>query len=81
MQTMKARVPTTLSLKCSGVGFLASGSQYFITLGAASHLDGKHCVFGKVKSGYDVVQKIEQVGASSGKPSQPVYIQDCGQIS
>jgi peptidyl-prolyl cis-trans isomerase B (cyclophilin B) len=37
-----------------------NGSQFFITHVATPHLNGKHTVFGKVVSGDDVVDVIEQ---------------------
>ena len=33
-------------------------SQFFIVIGPASHLDGKHQIWGRVSSGMDVVNKL-----------------------
>jgi peptidyl-prolyl isomerase F (cyclophilin D) len=37
-------------------------------------------VFGKVKEGLEVIDKIESVGSQSGKTAQTVVIKDCGQL-
>ena len=48
-----------------------NGSQFFfVTTAAAPWLDGRHTVFGKVTSGMDVVDAIEQV--ETGRNDRPV---------
>jgi peptidyl-prolyl cis-trans isomerase B (cyclophilin B) len=37
-----------------------NGSQFFITHVATPHLDGRHTVFGKVTSGQEVVDAVQQ---------------------
>jgi peptidyl-prolyl isomerase D len=45
------------------------------------HLDGKHVVFGKVRSNKGLVRRIESLPTSSDKPLEPVIIAASGVLS
>lgn len=75
---LKHNQPGLLSMANAGPN--TNGSQFFITTVAAAWLDGKHVVFGEVTEGMDLVQKIESLGTSGGKPKAPVQIVDSGQL-
>lgn len=70
--------PGVLSMANSGTD--SGGSQFFITTGKASHLDGKHVAFGRVIEGMNVVNDMESVETDEkDKPIfQKVKIVDCG---
>jgi peptidylprolyl isomerase len=70
--------PGMLSMANSGPN--TNGSQFFLTTAKTPWLNTKHCVFGQVVEGMDVVQAIEKVGSGSGMTSKRVAIVDSGEI-
>ena len=44
----------------------SAGSQFFIMLDDAPHLDGNYAAFGKVISGMDIAHQIEEAGLNDG---------------
>lgn len=54
----------------------SAGSQFFIVSGEATYLDGEYAAFGKVTSGLDIVDKIQNVNTdASDKPTTDIIIQ------
>ncbi|KAI9670854.1 MAG: heme binding [Caeruleum heppii] len=71
------------SLRHTGAGVLSmansgpntNGSQFFITLNATPHLDGKHTIFGRVNAGMRIVQRMGLVKTdSTDRPLEDVKI-------
>ncbi|KAG0143384.1 hypothetical protein CROQUDRAFT_661274 [Cronartium quercuum f. sp. fusiforme G11] len=80
-------------LKCDQEGLLVMAnkgphtnqSQFFITLRPAEHLNDKHVVFGRVQSGFDVIESIAQVETDPKKHrpiggEEAVKIVHCGEL-
>jgi cyclophilin family peptidyl-prolyl cis-trans isomerase len=64
------------ALGMANTGAPNSGScQFFITVGRASHLDGKYTLFGQVVMGQEVAVAISEVPTGSGdRPKKPVTV-------
>jgi peptidyl-prolyl cis-trans isomerase B (cyclophilin B) len=50
----------TGTLSMANAGANTGGSQFFICHTPQPHLDGRHAIFGKMISGYDVLTRIEK---------------------
>ena len=69
-------------LSMANAGKDTNGSQFFLCFVATPHLDGKHCVFGHVSKGIEVLDQIESTPTGArDMPSSPIVIADCGQLA
>lgn len=61
----------------------SNSSQFFIVLAndetKLSKMNGKYVAFGEAVEGWDVLDKLDEVGGDAdGKPTSSVWIGDCG---
>ena len=60
-------------------GYDTAGSQFFIMLGEAPHLDQNYAAFGRVIDGFDIIERIENVekvaDTESGKLAKNLTIE------
>ncbi|KAK9814671.1 hypothetical protein WJX72_009546 [[Myrmecia] bisecta] len=74
--TLRHLGPGVLSMANAGPN--TNGSQFFLCTASTPWLDGRHCVFGQVVKGYEVVRAAEACGSKSGSTAFDVMIGDCG---
>jgi len=53
-------------LAMANSGPQTNGSQFFITVAPTGWLNGRHTIFGQVKSGYENITKLEMVDVAAG---------------
>ena len=68
-------------LSMANAGPNTNGSQFFLCFVPTPHLDGKHCVFGEVTKGLELLDLLESIGSGTGKTTKPACISNCGQLS
>lgn len=75
IHTDNHNVSGTIAMANAGPG--TNGSQFFINVHDNSYLDERHTVFGRVVSGYDIVEKISLVDTVPGvdRPIDDVIIE------
>ncbi len=57
-----------------GVEYNSAGSQFYLCLADAPHLDGDYAVFGYTVEGFDVLDRLNELGTSHGTPKETVII-------
>ena len=72
---LQSHAPVKGVIAMANSGPDSNGSQFFITLADTPWLTGKHTVFGKIRTGQDVVDMIGKVKVDeASRPVQPVVI-------
>ncbi|KAH0571490.1 Peptidyl-prolyl cis-trans isomerase [Spironucleus salmonicida] len=68
-------------LSMANAGPNTNGSQFFLCFVDTPWLNGKHCVFGKITKGMDILKAMEKNPTGRGdKPVKPIVIVDSGKV-
>ncbi|CDO77397.1 hypothetical protein BN946_scf184857.g3, partial [Trametes cinnabarina] len=73
------------SLAMANSGKNTNSSQFFVVLtddeSKLAKMNGKYVVFGQLKEGWEVLDRLDAVGSVDGKPAIPVWIGGCGKLT
>jgi cyclophilin family peptidyl-prolyl cis-trans isomerase len=64
-------------LTMANSGLDTNGSQFYVTVAPAPHMDGRSVAFGRVVSGMDTVKKVFSSFSVRSKPVSKILITDC----
>lgn len=67
-----------LSMANSGPN--TNGSQFFLTTSVPDWLDGKHVVFGRLVEGFELADKMNELGTKNGTPLKPMRFVSCMEV-
>jgi peptidyl-prolyl cis-trans isomerase A (cyclophilin A) len=70
--TLRFDKPGVLAMANSGAD--TNRTQFFVTVAAQPHLNGKHTIFGRVVEGMDIVQKINQAPTTGDRPNSDIVL-------
>ena len=71
--------PGLLTMASSGVD--GNGSQFYVTVEPAPHLDGRCVAFGRLVEGLDVVRHLhDSLYTQRGVPVEKVVVEECGVV-
>lgn len=60
-----------------GREFDTEGSQFFVLLKDAPHLNGQYAAFGKIIEGLEIIENLSTLGADeAGTPLKPIWIEE-----
>ncbi len=70
------------SLAMANSGKNTNSSQFFVVLtndeNKLAKMNGKYVTFGDLDSGWEVLDRLDEVGSGDGRPTIPVWIGECG---
>ena len=79
-ENMKLRHTKRGQLAMANTGPNSNGTEFYVTFGEASWLNGYNQIFGEMVNGDDVLSKIEEAGTRDGAPSKTFTISKCGEL-